>query len=327
MFWNTDIQPDQEPLKVLLKRGEFADPARHNDDGSPRIVPFKVYHPVDHNLESLPVIIWSHGFGGSRDGAGFLSRYLASHGYVVVHPTHIGTDSSLWEGKPGHPWDILRETKISRHTTLNRFYDLPFLLDSLTGWAQENPDPGAYMDFSRIGMSGHSFGALSTQVAAGQFFADENNKLARLREERISCGILYSPVPVADHLLDKISNLGDTNIYADIEIPLLHMTGTADDAPIGGQDYTHRLVVHDRSGRADRYLLVKDGADHMVYNGTRGKLERNPMRDQHEAMIKTLSLAYWEAYLKQDQAALEWLRGSGAQRYLSPHAHLEYTAP
>lgn len=324
MLWNTAIQLDHEPMKVLLKRGEFTDPARHNDDGSVRVVPFKIYHPVDHGLTSLPIVIWSHGYGGSQDGAGFLSRYIASHGYVVVHPTHIGTDSSLWEGKSGHPWDILRQTKISRTTTLNRFKDIPFLLDSLQGWAQDNTDPGQFMDFSRVGMSGHSFGALTTQVAAGQLLADENDKLKRLREARITAGILYSPVPVAEHLLDKIVDLGDTNIYADIEIPLLHMTGTQDDAPIGGMPYDHRLVVYERSGKADKYLLVKDGADHMVYNGTRGKLDRNPMRDQHEAIIKALSLAYWEAYLKQDQAALDWLRGDGAQDYLSGHASLQY---
>lgn len=326
MFWKTGLTLDQEPLKVLLKRGAFTDPARHNDDGSVRTVPFKVYHPVDHGLNSLPIVIWSHGFGGSQDGAGFLSRFIASHGYVVVHPTHIGTDSSLWEGKEGHPWDILRQTKISRKTTLNRFADIAFLIDSLKDWAADNPDPGTLMDFSRIGLSGHSFGALTTQVAAGQLFADEDNKLTALPEPRIKAGILYSPVPVAEHLLDKISDLGDTNIYANIQIPLLHMTGTKDDAPIGGMAYDHRLVVYNKSGKADKYLLVKDGADHMVYNGTRGKLERNPMRDQHEAFIKAFTLAYWDAYLKQDQAALEWLQGAGAQDYLGDQDSFEYTA-
>lgn len=323
-LWNPALSVDNEPLKVLLKRGEFTDPSRKNDDGSVRNVAFKIYHPTEHNLKSLPVIIWSHGYGGSRDGAGFLSRYIASHGYIVVHPTHTGTDSSLWEGKPGHPWDILRETKISRTTTLNRFYDIPFLLDQLENWSRENPDPGQYMDFENIGMSGHSFGALTTQIMAGQLFADEHEKLKRLREPRIKAGILYSPVPVAEHLLDRISDLSDTNIYEDIEIPLLHMTGTADDAPIGGMPYNHRLVVYNNSGHQDKFLLIKEGADHMVYNGTRGKLERNADRETHENIIKAISLAYWDAYLKDDQAAMDWLKTSAAEGYLAGNATLEY---
>ncbi|MFN3701638.1 MAG: alpha/beta hydrolase family protein [Alphaproteobacteria bacterium] len=317
MLWTPDIQIDQDPqVRVLLKRGEMLDSSRHNDDGSARKIPFKVYYPDGHDQERLPVVIWSHGFGGSQDGAGFLSRFIAAHGYVVVHPTHIGTDSSLWEGKAGHPWDILRQTKVSRLTTLNRFLDIPYLLNELPHWALENPDPGRFMDFEAIGMSGHSFGALSTQIAAGQYFADEDQKLIRLREERIKAGILYSPVPVAEHLLDKIVDLGGTNIYQPIEIPLLHMTGTLDDAPIGGMAYDHRLVVFENSGHDEKFLLVKDGADHMVYNGTRGKLERNPDRDTHEALIKAFSLAYWEAYLKGDERAMEWLKSTAASDYL-----------
>lgn len=316
MFWHSNISPDQEPYKVLLKRGEFTDDARRNEDGSVRVVPFKIYHPADHDLASLPIILWSHGFGGNRDGAGFISRFLASNGYVVVHITHHGTDSSLWEGKPGHPWDILRQTKVSRATTLNRFRDIPFVLDCLQDWAEENPDPGAIMDFGKIGMSGHSFGALSTQVAAGQMFGDENHQLTRLRDTRIQSGILYSPVPVADHLLDKISAADNTNIYGGIEIPLLHMTGTQDDAPIGGQDYTHRLAVYDKTVWPEKYLLVTNGSDHMVYNGTRGKLERNPDRDKHEEMIKIFALAFWDMSLKDDPCAQDWLRGKGAADYL-----------
>ena len=297
-FWNSDIDPNKEHYKVLLKRGEFIDESRHNDDGSVRTIPYKIYHPVDHGNEKLPIVIWSHGFGGNRDGAGFLSRFIAGNGYIVVHITHYGTDSSLWEGKDGHPWDILRNTKVSRTTTMNRFKDIPFVIDQLEHWAKDNPEPGQWMDFENIGMSGHSFGALSTQVAAGQMFGDADEKLARLREPRIKAGILYSPVPVADHLLDKISDLGDTNIYDSIEIPLLHMTGTEDDAPIGGAPYTHRLVVYEDSGHQEKYILVKDGADHMVYNGTRGKLDKNPMREKHEEIIKILSLAFWDAKLK-----------------------------
>ena len=120
MLWHPDITLDPGPNKVLLKKDEFIDAARND-----RAVPYKIYYPDLPAGERAPVIIWSHGFGGNRDGAAFLSRYLASYGYVVAHLTHIGTDSSLWEGKDGHPWDILRKTKVSRETTLDRFRPRP----------------------------------------------------------------------------------------------------------------------------------------------------------------------------------------------------------
>ena len=296
MYWRDDINPAEGPHKVLLKRGEFVDGARGG-----RVVPYKIYHPVDHGPESMPVIIWSHGFGGNRDGASFLSRYIASHGYIIAHLTHHGTDSSLWEGKDGHPWDILRAVKISREITLERFKDVPFAVDQLIDWAADNPEVGAHMDFEALGMSGHSFGALSTQVAAGQLVPNTEEVLSSFREERFKAGIAYSPNPI-DHLTDAPPE----KIYSSINVPMLYMTGTEDASPLGGYGYEKRQVVYDHTGHAEKYWLVKEGGDHMVYAGSRGKLAANPLRETHEEIIKVTSLAFWEAQLKGDEVARAW---------------------
>lgn len=307
IYWRADIEPGTEPHKVLLKRGEFIDESREG-----RIVPYKIYYPVEHDLGALPVVLWSHGFGGSRDGASFIARFVASHGYAVVHMTHHGTDSSLWEGKPGHPWDILKKTEVSRETSLNRMYDVPFVLDKLKSWAELNRD--ITMDFEKIGMSGHSFGAMTTQVMAGQLIPDLEEKLVSLKEDRIKAGILYSPVPIG-HLTDAPHE----DIYGPIDIPLFHMTGTKDNSPIKGFDYTKRLVVYEHSGHPEKYLQVLEGGDHMVYNGTRGKLDKNPRRKKHEQIIKVSSLAFWDAYLKDNEKAKEWLGNGGMQSYIDQH--------
>ncbi len=295
--WTPDISLKKEPHRVLLKRGEFVDLAR---DG--RIVPYKIYYPTDHGADKIPVILWSHGFGGNRDGASFLSRFFASHGYIIVHITHAGTDSSLWEGKGGHAWDILQKATISRDDTLNRMHDVPFVLEQLKTFAKENPDIGEYMDLSRICMSGHSFGAMTTQVMAGMKFPDHKNNLMDLRERRISCGILYSPVPI-----DHLSNAPPEELYGSIDIPLFHMTGTDDASPLGGYGYEHRLVIYEHSSHPEKYLQVLDDGDHMVYNGTRGKLAQNPKREEHENAIQIAAFAFLEAYLKGSEAAKAWL--------------------
>lgn len=283
--------------KVLLKKGTLIDENRNG-----RGVDFKLYYPADHGLERIPLIIWSHGFGGNKDGAAFLSRHLAAQGYFVLHPTHHGTDSSIWEGKPGHPWDILREYKVPRADTLHRFNDIPFLLDVLPDWAATHDEIGSFIDFGNIGMSGHSFGALTTQVMAGQKFPDENGDLISMTDDRFKSFIAYSPVPIG-HLYQG----EEDQIYSPIRGPFFFMTGTQDHSPLEEFGYERRLVIHDLAQADDKYVHILDGGDHMVYNGTRGKLTENPMREQHEADIMKAALQFWDATLKDDAKAKEWL--------------------
>lgn len=125
-LWNQSVDPQEPPAQIEIERGDWEDSSRGG-----RKVPYKIYAPVGQGGERFPVILWSHGLGGSREGAGFISRYIASHGYIVVHIQHAGTDSELWEGKPGHPWDVIRQTKIPRKATLQRLQDVPFAVDQL----------------------------------------------------------------------------------------------------------------------------------------------------------------------------------------------------
>lgn len=283
------------PYRALLKRGDFSDDTR---DG--RVVPFKLYYPEIQDGAPAPLVVWSHGFGGNRDGASFISRFLAEQGYASLHITHHGTDSSLWEGKAGHPWDILRQAKISREMTLNRMYDVPFALDAFAAWIDDHADLGAMIDQDNIAMTGHSFGAMTTQVMAGMKFPDASQALLSLKEPRFKCGITYSPVPI-DHLTDAPHD----EVYGAIDIPLLHMTGTDDDSPLEGHGYEKRLLPMQHANHDAQYLHLLQDGDHMVYNGTRGKLKENPNRAAHEADIQNTALLFLNAYLKDDEAAMD----------------------
>lgn len=298
-MYRDDISADHEPMKVLMARGDFFDMGR---DG--RKVPYKIYYPADVS-GTVPVVIWSHGLGGSRDGAGFVSRYLASHGYVVVHVQHHGTDSSLWEGKPGHPWDVIRNSHYGPTEVLNCYQDIPFALDQLASLPM-----ASIMDLSVIGMSGHSFGANTTQVMAGQRFGLPG-ELQSLKEPRFRAGILYSPVPSFNTESPR------EEIYGDISLPLFHMTGTDDTSPIEGFGYERRLEVSQHSVGPEQALMILNGGDHMVYNGSRGQLGDNPKRKDHEDIIKVAALAWWDAYLKNDDSARSWLLEGGFTEWLN----------
>ena len=311
-LWTSTISPETEPMQIAIARGEWYDVNRGN-----RKISYKTYCPlVDETSPQrgpFPVIIWSHGLGGSRDGAGFISRFVASHGYIVVHIQHPGTDSTLWEGKPGHPWDVIRATHIPRSATLQRLKDVPFVLGQLA-----KLEIAPLMDLTKIGMSGHSFGGMTTQVMAGQRRGYGARQYS-LHDPRFKAGIVYSPVPFR-----KKKGHAPEDFYGGIRIPLLIMTGTDDDSPIENFGYQDRLEVFTHSGGPDQHLLVLDKGDHMVYNGSRGKLEANPKRDIHEDIIKILSLAFWDAYLKEDSAAQQWLTGQGVSIWLSAEGTYTY---
>lgn len=322
-LWRENVKENEDLHKVMIKRDTLFDASRDN-----RPIKIKVYYPVfkEDDLSGLsaparlrqnnkcPVVVWSHGLGGSVDGAAFLSRYIASHGYIIYHVQHHGTDSSLWEGKDGHPWDIIRQMNIPRSATLNRFEDIPFALDQFPEWLLEHPEIKDIADLSTMGMSGHSFGSLTTQVMAGMMFPDEDGKLRRNRENRFQAGILYSPGPLSHLSLDD-----PTDIYGAIDMPLFHMTGTDDSSPVEDWDYTKRLAVYENISKAEKHLLVIKDGDHMVFNGSRGKLGQNPNRDLHERIIKVSALAYFDMMLKGDDAAREWLMGDGYQNWLGDH--------
>jgi len=73
------------------------------DTGRNRNVPARLYLPAaPHVPGSLPLVVFSHGIGGSRDGYSYLGRYLAANGYASLHVQHVGSDRQVWFGNP--PW-------------------------------------------------------------------------------------------------------------------------------------------------------------------------------------------------------------------------------
>ena len=52
------------------------------------------------NTAPVPVILFSHGLGGNREGSKFLGEHWAARGYVAVFLQHPGSDDSVWKGKP-----------------------------------------------------------------------------------------------------------------------------------------------------------------------------------------------------------------------------------
>ena len=100
-----DIYANPGPFQVRQELGIWQDDKREN-----RQVPYKLYYPVDRK-DKTPIVVWSHGVFGSREGAAYLGEHLASHGIAAVHLQHPGTDDSLIEpdtGKLGKIWAFIK---------------------------------------------------------------------------------------------------------------------------------------------------------------------------------------------------------------------------
>lgn len=290
-FWRDNIDPSHEPIRVRIQRGELLDPARD------RTVPYKVYYPDIDTDAPLPTIIWSHGLGGTQDGAGFIARFLASHGYIHVNIGHEGTNDSLWRGKPGHPWDNIRKTKLTWETVKNRYLDVPFVVDHLN-----QIDIPLSVDMGMLGMSGHSFGALTTQIMAGQLTGNPTPE--DLSDARFQCGLAYSPVP------NIRIPLPAKDVYSPIKIPFMHLSGSEDHSPLDGNIQNDRDEIFKYAGHngALQLSIILDKADHMVFNGSRGQLGQYEGMDLNKDQIKILALMWFDYHLKNDTRAATWMR-------------------
>jgi hypothetical protein len=95
------------------------------------------------------------------------------------------------------------------------------------------------------------------------------------------------------------------------------MTGTRDIAPIGNQDMTSRLAVFPALPEGGKYELVLDGAEHSAFTDRSLPGEVNPRNPSHHPAILAISTAFWDAWLKRDSAARQWLDGESVRGVLA----------
>ena len=87
-----------DPLAVSDPPGVRTLDITVKDEGRNREIPIRVYLPA--RTSPQPVLLFSHGLGGSREGYAYLGKHWAAQGYVAVFLQHPGSDSSVWRDKP-----------------------------------------------------------------------------------------------------------------------------------------------------------------------------------------------------------------------------------
>jgi len=230
-----------------------------HDSARDRRVPARLHWPdLAARSGSVPLIVFSHGIGGSRAGYGHLGRYWAEQGYASLHVQHVGSDDQLWRGSvftlPGRLQKAAQESE-----ALARVADLHFALDRLLAGER-----GARIDTTRIVAAGHSYGAMTAMLAAGAR-VERGGQALPLRDARIRAAILMSAPPFYGE-----ADFGP--ILRDVSIPTLHLTTTEDVIRVPGYHSppADRLRVFEAIGSSLKVLAVFQGGSHSVFMDRRG---------------------------------------------------------
>jgi predicted dienelactone hydrolase len=276
-----------------------------NDGGRGREIPLRVYLPAAKTPQ--PVVLFSHGLGGSREGSAFLGEHWAARGYVVVYLQHPGSDTTVWKDKPiGERMTAMRNAASAQNLLL-RVKDVSFALDQLRQWNADPKHPLAgRLNLDRVGMSGHSFGAVTTQAVSGQALA---GRLISFTDPRIKAAIAFSPS-------GPRAGMDPKKTFGDVKIPWMLMTGTNDVSAIGDIDVKSRLSVYPALPAGGKYELVLDRAEHSAFTDRPLPGDREKRNPNHHRAILALSTAFWDAQLRGDKAAQKWLDGEGPRQVL-----------
>jgi predicted dienelactone hydrolase len=315
------------PFAIGVRTLELADESRPNTtDTGPRPVLTEVYYPSTPDAVAgiprdivrvlgidlvetpsyrdvalapgrFPLILFSHGNGGIRFQSFFFAAHLASHGFIVATPDHHG--NTFTEGLLG---------VVDGMSIVNRPLDMKFLIDELTSFDAE---PGNFfdgaVDLDRIGMSGHSFGGLTTFALAGG-----PTVFGTFTEPRIKAIFPQAPA----------SRVFVNDYFSAITVPTLIVGGSIDETTPFESDQRAQFE-HLPSGASIVALAELKGGGHFTFSDF-CEVPRNllaflggfseaceprhlPWRHAHD-IINYLSLNFFDATLNGNAEALERLR-------------------
>jgi predicted dienelactone hydrolase len=297
-------QAQYDPLKIPSSFKPTHTDITLKDAERKRDLPIRVYLP--ESKKPQPVVIFSHGLGGARTNNAYLGNHFAARGYVVVFTQHIGSDESVWQGVPMRERMSAMKRAASAQNLQLRVQDIHFLLTQLNSLNAKNPTFKGRFDLNQIGMSGHSFGAGTTQAVSGQTYSALKEQWT---DQRIDAAIMYSPSYPAR---------GSDKAFASVAIPWLLMTGTEDGSPISDTSPESRTKVFPALKPGNKYEVNLFEAEHNAFGERALPGETGNRNPNHHKVILGVSTAFWDAFLRQDSAAKAWLNGKGPRSIMEP---------
>ncbi len=265
-----------------------------------------IYLP-ENLTQPAPLLVFSHGFTSDRLHYQYLAEHLASHGYIIVVPEHIGSNSEFKEA-------FLRgelSVDVSPLEFFNRPLDITYLLNRI----ENHPEFQGLVNWEQVGVLGHSFGGNTALVLSG----------APLNQARISQVCLQPTLNVSVLLQCRASYLppGDYNLQdprikavfavspvtssilgpesmSKIPIPTMILGGTQDYIAPFIDEQAHPFLWLTTQ---NKYLGVMDGGSHNSTSSEERaaklpKFLKGVRPDLARGYLKTMSLAFFEVHLR-----------------------------
>jgi len=264
------------PFQILEREGVWTDAARGG-----RAVSWRAYLPTGKN--TAPVAIFSHGGGGTRDSGRQYGEHLASHGITSLHLQHAGSDRDAFRENRQEIARAVNEPSLAAV----RFEDVGFAAQQIR---RSDGELSTMISASAFGIYGHSFGAITTLVAAGQSVPGYAQQFS---QSEFRGAVALSPSPPRP-------GFGDADTaFRKMLMPILHITGTEDHAPNGDFDAPARRIPFERISNVDQYFVNLRGANHFTFGGNPnpqlGRMNFSyPGLARHHDLIKAATLAFFQ---------------------------------
>jgi len=279
------------PLRVVKAAQDIE---QITDPKTGRRIKLRVRLPEQKKPTGL--ILYSPGLGsGVSNGQAWCDAWRQA-GYLVVTLAHPVTDDSIWNTSTQHPFKSNIQRALAGAQYGLRVEDCRFALDYCLGSDRLAP----YIDPSRIGLAGHSYGALTAQTIAGQPLGASN-----LRDPRIKAVIALSPGAISQERARSMSQ---------VKIPFFCITGDQDqfvtfkkdgEAIRLGVSLANRELVYANLPAGKKLQLKVAGADHMSFAGEPIDAERfsrdiRVTATGNQAVwnrVSQMTTAFWQYYL------------------------------
>jgi len=267
----------------------------------------RIFYPQTEG--KFPVVVFSHGAGGSQNCCDGLTRHWASYGYVTIQPTH--DDSAVQRRNQGEEnirfLQAVRDALKKPALWESRPLDISYVLDALPLLGKRVPGLLGKIDADRIGAGGHSMGSYTTEAIAGALVDLPGQPGRNFADPRVKAALCLSPqgpgqFGLNDHSFDRIS------------LPYMGMTGSLDSLGPVASPAWHKTPF-ERSQPGDKYHLFIEGANHMSFIAPRtlapGRAEQGRNIFDY---TNSASLAFWDAYLKDDARAKQYLQSDALEK-------------